>query len=96
MTDIIKNLMELNIVLPEPSKPVANYSPFVIENKRIYVSGQIPIKKGVLLYKGKAGKDIISSSDLVLGLFDQQDIPTFRHTNQMTTNQNDKSIDKTR
>ena len=58
MTDIIKNLMELNIVLPEPSKPVANYSPFVIENKRIYVSGQIPIKKGVLLYKGKAGKDI--------------------------------------
>ena len=41
---------------------------------------------------GKAGKDIISSSDLVLGLFDQQDIPTFRHTNQMTTNQNIQQI----
>ena len=41
---------------------------------------------------GKAGKDIISSSDLVLGLFDQRDITTFRHTNQMTTNQNIQQI----
>ena len=59
MTDIIKNLMELNIVLPEPSKPVANYSPFVIENKRIYVSGQIPIKKVFCCIKEKLEKILV-------------------------------------
>ena len=58
MTDIIKSLRELNIILPEATKPVANYSPFVIANNRIYISGQIPFKEGNLIFKGKVGKDM--------------------------------------
>ena len=30
MNNIIKSLSDLSIVLPEPTKPVANYSPYVI------------------------------------------------------------------
>ena len=32
------------------------------------------------------------AADLVQGLFDQQDIPAFRHTNQITTNQNVQQV----
>ena len=58
MINLIKRLKELNIILPEASKPVANYSPFVITDKLIYISGQIPLKNGSLIYKGKVGKDL--------------------------------------
>ena len=58
MTNIIKSLQELNIILPEPSKPVANYSPYVIVDNKVYISGQIPLKKGDIVYKGKVGKNI--------------------------------------
>ena len=58
MTDIIKSLEELNIILPKASKPVANYSPYVITENKIYISGQIPFQEGNIIYKGKVGKDI--------------------------------------
>ena len=58
MHNIIKSIQDLKIVLPEAAKPVANYSPYVLHNDMIYVSGQIPFKNGVLAYKGKVGKDI--------------------------------------
>ena len=32
------------------------------------------------------------AADLVQGLFDQQDIPAFRHANQITTNQNIQQV----
>ena len=59
MTDIIKRLEELNIILPKASKPVANYSPYVIADNNIYISGQIPFKEGSLIYTGKVGKNIV-------------------------------------
>ncbi len=58
MNNIIKSIQDLKILLPEAAKPVANYSPYVLHNDMIYVSGQIPFKNGVLAYKGKVGKDI--------------------------------------
>ncbi len=58
MADIIKRLEELDIILPQASKPVANYSPYVIADNNIYISGQIPFKQGNLIYTGKVGKDI--------------------------------------
>ncbi|MBF96623.1 MAG: hypothetical protein CFH34_00799 [Alphaproteobacteria bacterium MarineAlpha9_Bin4] len=58
MTNIIKRLEELNIILPKASKPVANYSPFTVNGDMVYVSGQIPFKNGELIYKGKVGKDL--------------------------------------
>ena len=58
MNNIVKSLLDLNIVLPEPTKPVANYSPYTICENLIYVSGQIPFKNGNIVYKGKVGRDI--------------------------------------
>ena len=46
MINLIESLKELNIVLPKATKPVANYSAYVIVNNKIYISGQIPIKNG--------------------------------------------------
>ena len=58
MNNIIKSIQDLKIILPAATKPVANYSPYVFFKDMIYVSGQIPFKNGVLVYKGKVGKDI--------------------------------------
>ena len=58
MSNIIKTLEILKIDLPPAAKPVANYSPFVVTENKVYISGQIPFKNETLLYQGKAGKDI--------------------------------------
>jgi len=58
MSNITNNLIGLNLILPEATKPVANYSPYLIVNNKIYVSGQIPFEKGEIIYKGKVGIDI--------------------------------------
>ena len=37
---------------------LANYSPYIISNKLIFISGQLPLVNQKLLYKGKIGIDI--------------------------------------
>ena len=58
MNDIIKSIQDLNLKIPEPASPVANYSPYVLYKNTIYVSGQIPFKDGSIAYTGKVGKDV--------------------------------------
>ena len=53
-----KNIKELDITLLEPPVALANYVPFKIIDKFLYISGQGPIKEGSIKYKGKVGKDI--------------------------------------
>ena len=36
-----EKLVELGIQLPTPAAPVANYVPFVITGKTLFVSGQV-------------------------------------------------------
>ena len=50
---IDEKLDSLNIVLPKPPKPVGAYIPVVIADQTVYVSGQIPIEDGKVVYKGK-------------------------------------------
>ena len=38
--------------------PVANYVPYKLFDKILYVSGQAPIKEGSIIQKGKVGEDI--------------------------------------
>jgi enamine deaminase RidA (YjgF/YER057c/UK114 family) len=57
MSKIQTRLKELGIVLPTPAAPVANYVPFVISGRMLYISGQISSKDGVLI-KGCLGKDL--------------------------------------
>ena len=52
-----KNLQKLGIELPTAPSPAANYVPYVIVGKFLYVSGQISQDKNGLI-KGKLGEDL--------------------------------------
>ena len=49
---IDEKLKSLNIILPEPEKPAGRYIPVVVSDQTAYVSGQIPIEDGKIVYKG--------------------------------------------
>ena len=53
-----KKIKELDIILPTLSIPLANYVPYKIVDKILYISGQGPLVDGKLIYKGKIDKDI--------------------------------------
>jgi len=55
---IEKRLDALNIILPSPPKPVGSYVPVLITGKLAFVSGQIPIKDGKVIYAGKVSTDL--------------------------------------
>ena len=51
-------LRELSLELPEPPKPVANYTGAVTVGNLVFVSGHGPSKDGQLVYRGKLGRDL--------------------------------------
>ena len=51
-------LQELGIVLPDAPAPVANYVPFVVHDRLVFVSGQIPFVDGELSYVGTVGDEL--------------------------------------
>lgn len=53
-----QRLAELNLDIPTPVAPVANYLPFVRSGNIVSVSGQIPMKDGKLAYEGKVNDDV--------------------------------------
>ena len=53
-----KNIKDLDFNIPTMASPVANYVPYKIVDKLIYVSGQAPIQDGKVAYKGKVGSEI--------------------------------------
>ena len=56
--EIERAMKDLEIDLPEPAAPVANYVPCVIAGSLLYVSGQLPIHNGKLMFKGQIGADL--------------------------------------
>lgn len=50
-------LAKLGLSIPEPTIPVANYVPYVISGKLVYISGQIPLQSGQITFVGKLGRD---------------------------------------
>jgi len=50
---IDEKLKSLGIILPEPEKPAGRYIPVVVSDQTAYVSGQIPIEDGKVVYNGK-------------------------------------------
>jgi len=57
-TSIENRLKQLEIELTTPPKAVANYLPAIQQGEMIYVSGQIPLSNGSVLYTGQLGKDV--------------------------------------
>ena len=58
MNDIDKKLQDLGITLPNAPMPAANYIPYVITGKLVFISGQVPFENGEIKHTGKVGKDI--------------------------------------
>jgi enamine deaminase RidA (YjgF/YER057c/UK114 family) len=50
-------LKELDITLPKATAPVANYVPFVVSGKLVFVSGQVTVGPGGLEHVGQVGKE---------------------------------------
>lgn len=51
-------LKELGLIVPDVAKPVAAYVPAVLCGDHVYTSGQIPLVKGEVKYKGKLGQEL--------------------------------------
>ena len=61
---IDKKLAELGIALPTPSKPIANYVPWVRTGNLVFISGQGAVRDGKIEYTGKVG-DTLSIEDAI-------------------------------
>ena len=53
-----ENIKNLGLNIPELPKSLANYVPYKIVGKTMYISGQAPAQNGEIAYKGKVGSDI--------------------------------------
>ena len=53
-----ENIKNLGLNIPELPKALANYVPYKIVGKTMYISGQTPVRNGEMIYKGKVGSDI--------------------------------------
>jgi enamine deaminase RidA (YjgF/YER057c/UK114 family) len=50
-------LKELGLDIPTPAAPAANYVPYVVSGRLVFLAGQIPLWNGELKYVGKLGAD---------------------------------------
>lgn len=58
MSKIEARLAELGLTLPEASAPIANYVPFTVSGKTVYISGQVPRKDGKIFPVGRVGEEV--------------------------------------
>ena len=61
---IDKRLAELGIVLLTPTKPIANYVPWVKTGNLVFISGQGAVRDGKIEYTGRGG-DTLSTEDAI-------------------------------
>ncbi|PZF82832.1 RidA family protein [Jiangella anatolica] len=53
-----ERLAALGLSLPDVVKPVAAYVPAVRSGSFVYTSGQVPMRDGELIHKGKVGAEV--------------------------------------
>lgn len=58
MSSVAKRLAELGVDLPPCPAPVASYLPGVAVGNLVFVSGQLPVEDGALLYSGRVGETV--------------------------------------
>lgn len=58
MTDIMQQLKDLGLSLPEPAAPVAAYVPYVITGNLVFISGQLPRGTDGKIATGLVGRDV--------------------------------------
>lgn len=57
-------LADLGLTLPQPAAPIANYVPWTRAGSLVVVSGQIPLRDGVVATTGKLGADVTPEAGL--------------------------------
>ena len=55
---IEEKIIQLGFTLPAAPRPLASYIPAVKSGDLVFTAGQLPIKDGSLLFKGKLGKEL--------------------------------------
>lgn len=58
MSDVETRLAALNLKLPQVAPPAANYVPYVISGKTLYIAGQIPFLNGEKMHQGRLGETL--------------------------------------
>jgi enamine deaminase RidA (YjgF/YER057c/UK114 family) len=58
MQGIEKRLEELGLKLPPAPKPQGSYVPAVRSGNLVFIAGQLPMRDGQLVHKGKVGRDL--------------------------------------
>ena len=53
-----ENIKSLGLNIPDLPKALANYVPYKISGKSMYISGQAPVQNGEIMYQGKVGSDV--------------------------------------
>lgn len=61
---VLENLKSHNLKLPQPAPPAATYVPWIRSGQQIIISGQLPMRDGEILYKGRLG-DTISEEEAI-------------------------------
>jgi len=51
-------ILQLGLELPPPSQPVASYVPVVVSGGMAFLSGQVPMAEGRLLWTGRLGAEL--------------------------------------
>lgn len=58
MSAIERRLADLGLGLPPAAAPAANYVPFTVAGKMIFISGQLPFQGGGVAVRGRLGDDV--------------------------------------
>jgi enamine deaminase RidA (YjgF/YER057c/UK114 family) len=53
-----QKLARMGHALPDAAAPAANYVPYTVSGRLILVSGQLPIRDGAVIYRGRLGDDV--------------------------------------
>jgi enamine deaminase RidA (YjgF/YER057c/UK114 family) len=56
-----KKLLELGFTIDNPPEPIGNYEAAVISGNMLYISGQLPLSDGKLVYQGRVGSELTVS-----------------------------------
>lgn len=58
MTSFTQRLQALGLAIPPVPKPQGSYVPAVRIGSLVFVAGQLPMRDGKLIHKGKVGRDL--------------------------------------
>ena len=55
---IAEKLTSLGYEVPQVAAPAANYVPYIVSGKHIFIAGQIPFLNGQVMHTGRLGDDL--------------------------------------